>query len=163
MEEYRIIQNFPNYEISNFGNLRNKITQKLLKYREDKDGYLRTNIYDNKISKTIHIHRLVATTFLENSSNKPVVDHIDRNIKNNNISNLRWSDISENTMNSKLYTTNTSHHKGVSFSNTRGKYQVSISVDKKSVFGGYYDTLEKAIEKRKYLETLYYKNFNPIN
>jgi hypothetical protein len=163
MEEYQIIKDFPNYEISNCGNLRNKNTSKILKCRKDKDGYLRTNIYNDEKPKTVNIHRLVATTFIENTNNKPIIDHIDRNILNNNVSNLRWCDVSENTINSKLYSTNTSKNKGVSFSKNRNKFQVSISVEKKTVFGGYYDTLEEAINKRRDLEKIYYKNFIPIN
>tara|TARA_R110000868_G_C10829867_1_gene759295 strand:+ start:532 stop:1074 length:543 start_codon:yes stop_codon:yes gene_type:complete len=36
------------------------------------------------------IHRLVAETFIENPNNLPEIDHIDRNKKNNHLSNLRW-------------------------------------------------------------------------
>ena len=39
-EEYKPIQDFENYEVSNLGNVRNKKTNKILKQRITKDGYL---------------------------------------------------------------------------------------------------------------------------
>ncbi len=42
--------------------------------------------------KAFAIHRLVALTFIENPHNYLEVDHIDRNIENNNVDNLRWAD-----------------------------------------------------------------------
>lgn len=45
------------------------------------------------------IHRLVAKAFIPNPENKPEVDHIDGNTKNNNVTNLRWVTSSENKNN----------------------------------------------------------------
>lgn len=50
-------------------------------------GYRRVKIQ----GKTYKVHRLVAETFIDNTENKPTVDHIDRNKSNNNVSNLRWA------------------------------------------------------------------------
>jgi hypothetical protein len=42
-----------------------------------------------------YVHRLIAETFIPNPENKPTVDHIDRHISNNFISNLTWATYKE--------------------------------------------------------------------
>ena len=45
------------------------------------------------------IHRLVAQAFIPNPDNKPFIDHIDGNPRNNNVENLRWVTAKENSNN----------------------------------------------------------------
>lgn len=40
--------------------------------------------------KAIRLHRIIATTFIPNPNNHPVVNHIDGNKQNNSIENLEW-------------------------------------------------------------------------
>ena len=54
-------------------------------------------LYKNKKPKTFPIHKLVAEYFLENPNNYYCVNHKDGNKLNNNIENLEWCTISENT------------------------------------------------------------------
>lgn len=61
------------------------------------DGYYRVHIRH----KMYKVHRLVAETFIPNPDNKPLVDHIDRNPSNNDVSNLRWATHQENMNNMK--------------------------------------------------------------
>lgn len=49
--------------------------------------------------KRYKVHKLVAETFLENPDNLPVIDHIDRNPSNNDVSNLRWASYKTNMLN----------------------------------------------------------------
>jgi hypothetical protein len=94
-EIYKTINHFSNYEISNFGNLKNKITQKILKCSE-KSGYLCISFKNDRGEyKTFKIHRLVALTFIPNPKNKFTVNHKDHNKKNNNLQNLEWATTTE--------------------------------------------------------------------
>ena len=84
------------YQISNLGNVktfnyRGKNKVKLLKHSLDKDGYHRVTLYDkDKNIKRFAVHRLVCLAFLENPYNYPIVNHIDEDKDNNNLSNLEW-------------------------------------------------------------------------
>lgn len=53
----------------------------------------------NRGSVKILVHRAVAQTFIPNPDNKPVVDHIDGNPRNNHVDNLRWVTYHENNNN----------------------------------------------------------------
>lgn len=52
--------------------------------------------------KMIGVHRVIAEAFIVNDDplHKTVIDHIDRNKRNNSLSNLRWVTPHENTVNS---------------------------------------------------------------
>ena len=86
MEIWRDINGYPNYEVSTFGNVRNKRTLRVLKpFYNNKRKYLLVDL-----GKKIQVHRLVALAFIDNPDNLPQIDHIDYDPSNNNINNLRW-------------------------------------------------------------------------
>lgn len=58
-----------------------------------KRGYL----YARTSNKNHQIHRLVATHFMDNPSNKMYVNHRDGNKHNNHVNNLEWVTCKENT------------------------------------------------------------------
>jgi len=89
-EIWKVIDNFSNYEISSFGNIRNKITKYILKPCI-KSGYLCTTIKNDDGNKSIKLHRIVALSFILNPENKYSVNHVDHNKLNNNLSNLEWA------------------------------------------------------------------------
>lgn len=91
------IQNYDNYLIDENGNVYNEITKKYLKGSIGENGYLYYRLSKNGKKKMFYAHRLVAEAFIPNMSNLPVVNHIDNNKLNNNVTNLEWVSYSENT------------------------------------------------------------------
>lgn len=95
MERWIKIEENQNYEISDFGNFRNK-KGKILKCNLNTRGYLYCNISTNGKVTKIKIHKLVGKHFVKNPSNKDTVNHIDGNKLNNHYSNLEWLTRKEN-------------------------------------------------------------------
>jgi hypothetical protein len=98
-EIWKPITDFPNYEISSKGQVRNIITNTYLKILKNASGYNRCNLCNDLIHKTFLVHRLIAKEFINNPENKPTVDHIDKNRQNNCVSNLRWATHKEQNSN----------------------------------------------------------------
>lgn len=96
MESWKVIYDFPNYEISNYGNVRNNT--KIIKSVPNKHGY-NVVVLCNGTRKSVNVHRLVAAAFIPNPDNKPCVDHIDGDKSNNRADNLRWVTTKENCNN----------------------------------------------------------------
>lgn len=94
--EWRKINGFENYSVSNKGDVRNDRTGRILKQRVGTSGYYQIMMGRKTVPQ--YTHRLVAMAFIPNPDQKPQVDHIDGNKLNNNLENLRWVTISENRM-----------------------------------------------------------------
>lgn len=90
-------ENYPKYEISNSGLVKNSKTGRILKSRPNRDGYLQTDLTLQGNSYNRRIHRLVAEAFIPNPDNKPQVNHIDEDKQNNNVNNLEWVTAKENS------------------------------------------------------------------
>ena len=125
------IKNFEGkYQISNLGNVKSLCwgKERILKNKYDKDCYTYVNLYNNELKKNTYktSHRLVAENFISNPDNKSCVDHIDGDITNNNLKNLRWATRAENAFNTKKQTRNKSGYKGVIRIKSSNKFKAAI-------------------------------------
>ena len=145
--EWKYINNFPNYLISNNGSVFSLYKNKIMKHRIDKDGYRYVGL-NNETTKGSNkkVHRLVCEHFgVWNSTLS--VDHINKNIDDNTIGNLRIA-----TQTQQNYNTNVrSHNKlGVKGNFKIGeKYGAQININGKTTNLGRFKTLEEASEAYK--------------
>ena len=100
MEEWKVVPDFPAYSVSTFGNVRttHKNRNALLVLKDRRD-YKVVKLCNKGVEKTYQVHRLVALAFIPILEGKNCVDHINRNKHDNNVSNLRWVNHSENGLN----------------------------------------------------------------
>ena len=95
-------------------------------------------------TRKCHVHQLVAAAFLgyKFEGNKNVVDHIDSNILNNHVNNLRLITNRENC--SKERTLKRGLPVGVSYDKKRNKWLSQIYLNKKKINLGRFNTIEEA-------------------
>lgn len=91
------------YQVSNLGNVRSLNWRKIgkvknLYLKKQNRGYLHVELTKDGVRKAVTVHRLVATAFLPNPLNLPVINHIDENKENNRVDNLEWCTSNHNMM-----------------------------------------------------------------
>ncbi len=151
VEIFKVIKDFPKYEISNYGRIRyqNKIYNESI----DQNGYRYFGIYNfdgDKIIDFKRIHWEVAKAFLPNINNQQIVNHKDGNRGNNNVDNLYYFSIAEEDKKKLLYNKSSSGYRGIQYIPNKmgGKYRIVITENKKSKHIGCYETLEEAIQAK---------------
>jgi len=139
------------YEVSNFGNIKSceRITIRVFKNHQSrlpvkekilspifnkKNGYLRVSLS----AKLYQVHTIVAEAFLPNPEDKPTVNHIDLNKKNNSLSNLEWATRSEQTKHA---------YKMGAMCQKLGKNNNAVKV--KDIEGNIYDSIREAWNENK--------------
>ena len=147
VETFKKIEGFVNYSVSDHGNVRNDKTGRILKVN-DRDGYFQVKVRKNNTRHTKKIHKLTAEEFLLNPENKPFVDHIDNNRRNNHIINLRFATRQENNQNASLSSKNTSGTKGVSWHKKSMKWTAYICINGKQIVLGSFINKEDAVNIR---------------
>lgn len=103
MKEWKTITYALNYDVSNYGEVRQNKKNKILKpYINKNNGYAYVYIRDNN-GKYLNkrVHRLVAECFIPNPNKLPMVNHKDFNRSNNNLDNLEWVNGTQNNLWSK--------------------------------------------------------------
>lgn len=123
MEEWReVIGSNGFLSVSSYGIVRGR--RKVLKPQIDVKGYERLRFTIDRVKTSARVHRLVAQAFIPNPDNKPQVNHLDGNKRNNHCSNLEWVTNKENA-----------HHaiENGMFDNTFIKAKIANDIQKKPV------------------------------
>lgn len=89
-EQWKPIEGYSGYELSNHGRVWGYYRNKLLKPLLNSGGYLQVELWKNGRGKRFLIARLVAEAFIPNPKNLATVNHIDEIKTNNHINNLEW-------------------------------------------------------------------------
>ena len=94
--EFKTISEYPMYDISKNGIIRNRETKKIKSQYVGSTGYYMCTLTKDKKHKPKRVHRLLAELFIPNPNNELFINHIDGNKLNNSISNLEWCSHSYN-------------------------------------------------------------------
>lgn len=132
-------------------------------WSEDFDGfnsYLRADKGESRRDR--HSGKLMHVVIMNHYWLNPLelhVDHINGNTLDNRKKNLRYVDDIQSAYNRKTRIDNTSGYKGVALHKMTGKWQVNISVNKKTIYLGLYENIEDAIRVRKEAEEKYFGEY----
>lgn len=95
-EQWKAIPEFPQYEASTLGNVRNSKTKRVMKPYQVPDGYMqvRLSLGSNANFKVCRVHRLIATTWIQiTNGEKKIVKHKNGVRSDNRVVNLEWAAI----------------------------------------------------------------------
>lgn len=114
-------------------------------------GYAaRRNTYSKGKTQIVLMHRIIM-----NVKNKYIIDHINRDKLDNRKINLRISNKSQNSLNSKIPIDNTSGYKGVGLHKMARKWRARITINGKEIHLGLFYDKEEAILVRQEIERRY--------
>lgn len=97
VERWKDIEDFEGlYQISNMGNIKNTVTNKIRRQGTMRNEYKHICLCVGGVRKSLMVHRLVAVAFISNPKNLPQVNHLDEDKKNNVVTNLEWCSAKDN-------------------------------------------------------------------
>lgn len=146
-EEFKVIEGFEDYEVSNLGNVKSLKfgREKILKPTLDNNGYYLVGLSKNGKARNKQVHKLVAMIFLNHKSDitgKIVIDHINNDPLDNRLENLQIITNRENA--SKDKQNKTSKYTGVSWCKHYNKWRSQICINGKNISLGKFDNEEDA-------------------
>lgn len=99
---WKTIPCFTKYDASNFGNIRNIKTKRIMKQDKNKGNYMKlTLVNDTNERKNVFVHRVCAFAFLDNPKNYATVNHKNHDRSDNNIINLEWASHTQQSQHSR--------------------------------------------------------------
>ena len=103
-EQWKTIEGYPNYKVSNYGRVVNITTGKILKCGIPGLGRPSVNLYNSSGQHTrALVYRLVAKAFIDNPHNYPEVNHINGSPWDSYFENLEWCTPFENKLHCQYF------------------------------------------------------------
>lgn len=125
---------------------------KIMSGREDKDGYIEICFRTKNGKKYRRAHRIIAAMFVDGrTETKKIVNHIDKNVKNNNYKNLEWVTNRDNINHGNLTINMSSNFTGVYFCNRNSKWASNVDINGKKFWVGYFNTEKEAASSYNYV------------
>jgi hypothetical protein len=122
------------------------------------NGYLKIKL-NGKAYRAHHLAWLVC----KNEFPQQEIDHINGDKLDNRIINLRLATRSQNNSNMLLRADNSSGYKGVSWQMPNRKWVARISLNRKRITLGFFDSKEDAAEAYRLASIQYHGEFSPFN
>lgn len=139
---------------------RTKISLCRIDELKDFNWYASGNDY---VSGSVNGEIVALHRFILKAKQDELVDHINHDKFDNRDENIRICTQSENMMNTIIPNTNTSGFKGVSKHKRDNKWRAYITINKKQIHLGSFDTYEEAVEARKQANKKYQGIFSYPN
>lgn len=158
-------QYYKNYYISDKGEVKNINTGRILKQYITHQGYYRTNIRKENKTIAVFIHQAVASLFIPNPLNLPMINHKDGNKLNNEINNLEWCDASYNAQHAIEHNLMKPYGEDNGFSKLTNEAVIDIRTHYKKYseeFGSNAFAKKYGISNVQVLNIVKYKNWNHL-